>query len=269
MRIERCANGHFYDTDTYSSCPHCAGANDGMAEPAEGVTMAFWDQNGAKKQESYPATLGLSPELRNPMGAVQMSEPATQGMFQGNAYAGQNVVPDSMGSIYTNQTKPLYAPPVGDSGKTIGFWDLPQGTVPTAGDKTTAPCQSAAASTGPVVGWLVCVEGSHYGKGLPLTFGNNFIGRDTSVDKNMNVCLYGDLSVSRDQHAVIAYEPLKREFYASPGKSHELFYLNGSVVLQTVQLKDRDVLTIGKNKLVFVRFCDENYGWIDQEEKKD
>ena len=24
MKLERCANGHFYDGDLYSSCPHCA-----------------------------------------------------------------------------------------------------------------------------------------------------------------------------------------------------------------------------------------------------
>ena len=25
MNLTKCSNGHFYDSDTYASCPHCGG----------------------------------------------------------------------------------------------------------------------------------------------------------------------------------------------------------------------------------------------------
>ena len=48
MNLTRCSGGHFYDSDKYSSCPHCS-ANSGMASgdltvpmgPSEDVTVAL------------------------------------------------------------------------------------------------------------------------------------------------------------------------------------------------------------------------------------
>lgn len=36
MNLTKCSNGHFYDSDTYSSCPHC-----NSAESASNNTIAF------------------------------------------------------------------------------------------------------------------------------------------------------------------------------------------------------------------------------------
>lgn len=36
MKLTRCNNGHYYDADTYSSCPHCGGGGAG-----ENKTVAF------------------------------------------------------------------------------------------------------------------------------------------------------------------------------------------------------------------------------------
>ena len=111
--------------------------------------------------------------------------------------------------------------------------------------------------TRPVVGWLVCIEGSDYGKSFNLYGGKNFIGRAAEMD----VCLANDVTVSRFKHATVIYEPKQRVFFAQPGESHELFYVNGSVVLVNTELKDRDVIAIGRSTFVFVPFCDQRYGW--------
>ena len=78
---------------------------------------------------------------------------------------------------------------------------------------------------------------------------------------DMDICLKGDDSVSRTKHAIITYEPKERKFFAQPGESHELFYVNDNVVLTSAELKDRDEISVGKTKLVFVPFCDSKYGW--------
>ena len=78
---------------------------------------------------------------------------------------------------------------------------------------------------------------------------------------DMDICLKGDDSVSRTKHAIITYEPKERKFFAQPGESHELFYVNDNVVLTSAELKDRDEISVAKTKLVFVPFCDSKYGW--------
>lgn len=114
----------------------------------------------------------------------------------------------------------------------------------------------------PVVGWLVCIEGEEAGISFNLKGGRNFIGRSVQMD-----IVIKDSSVSREKHAVILYEPKKREFLAQPGESRELFYLNDEVVLGFEKLKAYDVLQLGSTKLMFMPFCSEAFGWEDVKEE--
>jgi hypothetical protein len=109
----------------------------------------------------------------------------------------------------------------------------------------------------PVVGWLVCIEGAHFGEDFRLKAGRNFIGRSSSMD----VFLSGDGTVSRDRHAIILYEPRHNEYVIQPGDSKELFYLNDEVVLMPKTIKRNDILQIGETKLIFIPCCDENFNW--------
>lgn len=113
--------------------------------------------------------------------------------------------------------------------------------------------------TEPVVGWLVCVAGELWGECFKLKSGKNFIGRGNDMD----VVLSKDMSVSRNKHAVIIYEPRSRVFYAQPGESHELFYLNDKVVLNNEELKPNDVLMIGETRVIFIPLCSKEFSWDD------
>ena len=79
----------------------------------------------------------------------------------------------------------------------------------------------------------------------------------------MDVCLIGDLSVSRERHAIVIYEPKTKIFIAQAGDSHELFYLNDKVVLNNEALSAYDVLTVGNEKLIFIPLCGEKFCWED------
>ena len=110
-----------------------------------------------------------------------------------------------------------------------------------------------------VVGWLVAVDGPSRGDSFTLKTGKNFIGRKYEND----VVLEGDDSVSRHKHAIIIYEPKKRKFIAEQGESSGLFYVNDDVVLSPIELHNRDLISVGSWKLIFVPFCDEAFGWDD------
>lgn len=132
------------------------------------------------------------------------------------------------------------APPqvVENGGETIGFYD-------------------EVIKNEPVVGWLVSVEGSSCGKDFRLRSGKNYVGRNLDMD----VVLDGDNAVSRDKHAIIVFDPVSQKTLCQSGESRELFYLNGTVVTQTVDLNAGDVLTIGRTKLKFVPFCGALHTW--------
>ncbi len=113
----------------------------------------------------------------------------------------------------------------------------------------------------PVVGWLVCTKGRFYGQGFELKSGRNFVGRGIDMD----VCLSGENSVSRERHATIIHEPRQNIFIAQPGDSRELFYVNNDVVLSPVQLKKNDILQIGEVCLMLIPCCDTQFNWEKEE----
>lgn len=117
----------------------------------------------------------------------------------------------------------------------------------------------------PVTGWLVCIYGKVVGKSFCLKEGINFIGRDIDMD----VALLNETSVANAKHAIIVYKSKEREFYAQPGKTRELFYLNDQVVLNSMQLKKNDILTIGVVKLMFFPCCDASFSWEEYGEKRE
>lgn len=196
MNLKRCNNGHFYDADKFSTCPHC-----NMTASVDEETVAL-DMGKFGQVDDEGPTVALQEDV--------------------------SVFADSIPESTINEEK------------TVSFY---KGTL----------------GTDPVVGWLVCTEGEYYGRSFPLKSGRNFIGRS----QDMDVCLSGDLSVSRERHAIVIYEPKTRIFIAQAGDSHELFYLNDKVVLNNEALSAYDVLTVGNEKLIFIPLCGDKFCWED------
>ena len=109
----------------------------------------------------------------------------------------------------------------------------------------------------PVVGWIVCFSGYEKGKDFKLKSEKNFIGRDS----NMDICLEGDNTISRRNHAIIAYNPKNREFMITPGEGNGLVYVQNEAVYSPVKLIAFNVLEIGNSKFVFVPLCGQNFDW--------
>lgn len=112
----------------------------------------------------------------------------------------------------------------------------------------------------PVVGWLVIIEGAGEGMDFRLCSGRNYIGRGEGMD----VRLKDDPMVSRNKHAIVVFDPVSQRTLCQAGESRELFYCNNEVVMDTVELKQGDILTIGKTKLMYVPFCGALHTWNAQ-----
>lgn len=114
----------------------------------------------------------------------------------------------------------------------------------------------------PVVGWLICLTGSEKGRDYKVHSDNNYIGRSEKMD----ICIRGDETISRENHATITYDSRDRIFYFTPGEGRNIIRLNGKAVLTTSEIKANDKIELGKTELLFVPLCGENFDWMDLEE---
>jgi hypothetical protein len=109
----------------------------------------------------------------------------------------------------------------------------------------------------PVVGWLVCVAGADRGRDFRIRSEKNFIGRAETMD----VCIPGDDTISRENHAIISFNPKSCQFKLHPGESRGLVYLNGEEVDQPSGIKAGDNIELGQTKLMFVPLCTDAFTW--------
>lgn len=111
----------------------------------------------------------------------------------------------------------------------------------------------------PVCGWLVCIEGAKVGKDYKIKSGKNFIGRADEMD----IQVLGDNGISRKNHAIVVYDPKKRNTVLLPGDASGIAYLNDEAVYVPTPLTPYDIIELGKSKFLFIPFCGEHFEWDD------
>ena len=115
-------------------------------------------------------------------------------------------------------------------------------------------------TTDPVVGWLVCIEGPSQGEDYRVHAGYNYIGRNTG-----DICIRGDNQISRQNHAMIAFDSSDMIFFVGPANGKNLIKVNGKTVFNPVEIHSYDTISIGTTKLIFVALCGERFSWATRE----
>lgn len=111
-----------------------------------------------------------------------------------------------------------------------------------------------------VAGWLVCTMGEMQGESFTLYEGINHIGRAPHMD----VALFREPTVSRENHAIITYNNDTISFTLSvePDAVAPVHYNNEVIKKSFSQtMVPRDILTLGDCQLCFIPFCDEHFSW--------
>lgn len=116
-----------------------------------------------------------------------------------------------------------------------------------------------SAAPSPVVGWLVCIEGPVRGADYRIHAGYNYIGRDSG-----DIRIRGDAQISRQNHAMIAFDESDCSYFVGPSAGRNLIKVNGKTVLNAVQIQNYDVISIGSTKLIFVALCGEAFTWHEE-----
>ncbi len=110
----------------------------------------------------------------------------------------------------------------------------------------------------PVVGWFVCVEGPDKGQDYRIVSEKNFVGRSPEMD----ICIEGDETISRDNHTIVSYNPKDHRFRLYPGDGRGLVYVNDEELVMPAVLKAYDMIELGETKLLFIPFCGESFTWV-------
>ncbi len=224
-KLTRCPNGHYYNAALHQRCPVCAGAQQGYGAPA-----------GNFPQTMAPNQASMQPPVAPP------PMPAPAGNFPQTMAPGQaNLTPPAPG----------YNAPNLNSGAPVNPF-----SVPTQIGGAQAEGEAAAE---PVVGWLVCTEGALRGTDFRIHAGYNYIGRESG-----DIHIRGDQQVSRQNHAMVAFDSDDCLFYVGPASGRNLIRLNGKPVLTAVELHRNDVITIGSTKLLFIPLCGEDFRWTEE-----
>lgn len=111
----------------------------------------------------------------------------------------------------------------------------------------------------PVVGWLVCIDGPEKGKDYRLLDKQNTVGRSEEMD----VCIMGDTTISREQHARIAYDPRHNNFTLIPAESTNNIYVNDEPAYVAVKIHAFDCIEFGESKFILVPLCCDRFTWQD------
>lgn len=113
-----------------------------------------------------------------------------------------------------------------------------------------------------VVGWLVALNGRMMGESFPIRAGRNTVGRNVRSD-----VVIPDDQVS-SHHADIVYRSDDRRFILMDHHSTNGTFVNESEISPRIDLVDRDVVRVGRQKFLFVTLCDHRFGWDQVEQRR-
>lgn len=133
--------------------------------------------------------------------------------------------------------------------------------------KEAAPAAAAAADparhTMFPAGWIVVIDGPGRGACFTLVNGVCQIGRGEDQAVRLD---FGDTSISRNNHAAVAYDDEQGKFFLGHGGKSNLVRLNGMPVLSTEELSNGDQIRIGETTLKFVALCGDDFTWAGQKD---
>ena len=60
---------------------------------------------------------------------------------------------------------------------------------------------------------------------------------------------------------MLTYDHKVKKFYLNHGGGVNITYVAETPVLQTLELKGREIISLGKTELCFIPFCGPEFGW--------
>lgn len=156
-------------------------------------------------------------------------------------------------------------PPARPAGGPVAVAPMPSQPMPPAERTVSAPkldLDKDHEGARYTVGWLVGLDGPAKGESFTIRMGRNTIGRDRKSD------VYVNDEQASGHHADLVYRPDEGRFILMDHNSTNGTYVNDVELEPRRDLVDRDVITIGRHKFLFVSILDERFRWDDQDQNR-
>lgn len=108
------------------------------------------------------------------------------------------------------------------------------------------------------VAMILVTKGPGFGECFALKAGMSQIGRGDGQAIQLD---FGDMAISRENHAAIVYDPKDHSFLLGHGGKSNIVRLNGKPVVSASDLKDGDEIEIGETRLRFSAICSADFNW--------
>jgi hypothetical protein len=145
--------------------------------------------------------------------------------------------------------------------RVLGFEPQPAAVVPLFDEGRMDEFGDSGSKAGVVqfpTGWLIVKEGPGRGAAFALSQGVSQIGRGSDQTVALD---FGDMAISRQNHAAIAYDAGSHRFHIGHGGKSNLVRLNGKPLLSTEVVGDGDEIQIGETTLILKVLCTPAFNW--------
>jgi hypothetical protein len=109
---------------------------------------------------------------------------------------------------------------------------------------------------------VMVTKGPGFGESFLIKSGMSQIGRGEDQAIKLD---FGDMAISRENHAAIVYDPKEHSFLVGHGGKSNIVRLNGKPVVSTSDLTNGDEIEIGETQLRFVALCSTEFNWENAE----
>ncbi len=153
--------------------------------------------------------------------------------------------------------------------RVLGFEPQPAAVVPLFDDGRMYVFGDSGSKAGVVqfpTGWLIITEGPGRGAAFAVSQGVSQIGRGSDQTVALD---FGDMAISRQNHAAIAYDAGSHQFHIGHGGKSNLVRLNGKPLLSTETVGDGDEIQIGETTLLLKVLCTPAFNWSVSEAGED
>jgi pSer/pThr/pTyr-binding forkhead associated (FHA) protein len=165
-------------------------------------------------------------------------------------------IADSEVSVNEIPDRPAIPPRSGRARtRLLGFYGGPDVAADPIAQALTAG--KTESSTNPA-GWVAITKGPGRGHHFPLFAGVVMVGRGEDQGLRLD---FGDQTISRQNHAALAYDPEDNKFYLGHGGKSNIIKLNGRPVLSTEEISHGDIIRIGETTLRFAALCGADFQW--------
>ncbi len=108
------------------------------------------------------------------------------------------------------------------------------------------------------VALVIVTKGPGFGEAFAIKSGMSQIGRGEDQAIRLD---FGDMAISRENHAAIVYDPKDHSFLLGHGGKSNIVRLNGKPVVSTSGLASGDEIEIGETQMRFIAVCSAEFNW--------